>query len=327
MRLWTPPFASLALLFAVACSSGGDGDQFDAGDAASFAPGSVTTFVRTDSGGLAPSRELLGVHFVVHLVRLADGDFRALYPTDPHRGCPVAWRPDFEWEGRTGWFRNPCHGELYFIDGTRAFGPSPRDLDRFPVAVVDGRVIVTISTDALILGAQRSEPSAAATPEPSPAATVAATAGPEEGSAMQITSGAFAHEAPIPRRFSCDGDDISPPLAFTGVPDGTQTLVLIMDDPDAPSGTWDHWVEFDIPASTANVPEAAGVLGRAGSNSWGRTGYGGPCPPGGTHRYVFKLYALDAALNLDEGSTKQAVEAAMAGHVLASAELIGLYTR
>lgn len=327
MRLPAPLFATLALLFAAACSIGDGGDDlFDAGAAASFAPGSVTTFVQTDGEGLAPSRELLGVHFVVHLVRLEDGEFRALYPYDPHRGCAVAWRPDFEWEGRTGWFRNSCHGELYDISGTRVSGPSPRDLDRFPVAVVDGRVIVTTSLDALILGAASAQP-AAATDERPPQPTEAATAGSEGGPEMEITSSAFAHEDPIPERFSCDGDDISPPLAIAGIPEGTQTLVLIMDDPDAPVGTWDHWVEFNIPASTANIPEAVGMLGTAGNNSWGRTGYGGPCPPGGTHRYLFKLYALDIALDLDEGSAKQTVEAAMAGHVLANAELIGLYTR
>lgn len=144
---------------------------------------------------------------------------------------------------------------------------------------------------------------------------------------MELTSTAFEHNDAIPEKYSCDGDDVSPQLSIAGTPDGTKTLVLIMDDPDAPVGTWDHWIEFDIPATTATVREGAGLVGTPGNNSWGRTGYGGPCPPGGTHRYFFKLYALDRALNLPEGSSKQAVEAAMAGHVLANAELIGLYSR
>ncbi len=144
---------------------------------------------------------------------------------------------------------------------------------------------------------------------------------------MELTSTAFEPNDAIPEKSSCDGDDVSPQLAIAGTPDGTKTLVLIMDDPDAPVGTWDHWIEFDIPATTATVREGAGLLGTPGNNRWGRTGYGGPCPPGGTHRYFFKLYALDRALNLPEGSSKQAVEAAMAGHVLANAELIGLYSR
>lgn len=144
---------------------------------------------------------------------------------------------------------------------------------------------------------------------------------------MELTSTAFEHNDPIPEKYSCDGEDISPPLSISGIPDGTRGFALIMDDPDAPAGTWDHWIEFNIPPSTVTVSEDAGLLGTPGTNSWGRTGYGGPCPPGGTHRYFFKLYALDTALNLPEGSSKQDVEAAMAGHVLANAELIGLYSR
>lgn len=176
MRVPTPLLAALVLLFAAACSSG-DSVLFDAGEAASFAPGSVTTFTREDSGELVPSTALINVLLVFHVVRLVDGEFLALYPFDPHRGCPVAWRPDFEWEGRTGWFRNPCHGEIYFIDGTRAFGPSPRDLDRFPVAVVDGRVIVTTSLDALILGALSSVPAEAGDDRPAQPTEAAAGAG------------------------------------------------------------------------------------------------------------------------------------------------------
>jgi Raf kinase inhibitor-like YbhB/YbcL family protein len=144
---------------------------------------------------------------------------------------------------------------------------------------------------------------------------------------MELTSSAFEHNGAIPQRYSCDGEDISPPLAISGMPEGTQGFALIVDDPDAPVGTWDHWIEFNIPETTVNVPEDVGLLGTQGANSWGRTGYGGPCPPSGAHRYLFKHYALDAKLNVEAGASKLVVEGAMAGHVLAHAELIGLYSR
>ena len=150
---------------------------------------------------------------------------------------------------------------------------------------------------------------------------------------MQITSSAFTEGGNIPARFSCDGVDISPELAWSGLPEGTQTLVLICDDPDAPMGTWDHWVMFNIPAAEAGLPEDAkrqnlkdqGIV--EGTNSWGKTGYGGPCPPSGTHRYHFKLYALDNALTLDSTAAKKEVERAMEGHVLGQAQLMGRYSR
>lgn len=149
---------------------------------------------------------------------------------------------------------------------------------------------------------------------------------------MQMTSNAFADGENIPARFTCDGDDISPQLAWSGLPGGSQTLVLICDDPDAPGGTWDHWVMFNIPASIAGLPE--GVRSQEisesvveGTNSWGRTGYGGPCPPSGTHRYYFKLYALDSALTLDSTAAKKDVGRAMEGHILEQAQLMGRYSR
>jgi Raf kinase inhibitor-like YbhB/YbcL family protein len=143
---------------------------------------------------------------------------------------------------------------------------------------------------------------------------------------MTLTSPAFAQDQTIPLQFSCDGDDISPELAWAGIPEGAASLVLIMDDPDAPVGTWDHWLLFDISPELEGLPQG-GSAGTDGNNSWGRTGYGGPCPPGGTHRYFFKLYALDTTLDLPAGTAKGALEAAMEGHILAYAELIGTYTR
>jgi hypothetical protein len=128
-------------------------------------------------------------------------------------------------------------------------------------------------------------------------------------------------------KYTCDGQDISPPLEWSGTPEGTQSLVLISDDPDAPVGTWVHWVLFDLPADTNSLPEGAQDLGTDGNNSWRRPGYGGPCPPSGTHRYFFKLYALDTALNLEAGASKEQVEKAMQGHILAQGELMGKYER
>lgn len=147
-----------------------------------------------------------------------------------------------------------------------------------------------------------------------------------EDTAMQLTSSAFTEGQMIPARYTCDGEDVSPPLEVDGIPDGTETLVLVMDDPDAPRGTWDHWVAYDIPVDTA-LPENVGPVGVSGVNSFGRTGYGGPCPPSGTHRYIFRVYALSARLGLAEGATKAAVLDAASGTVLADAQLIGLYGR
>jgi len=146
---------------------------------------------------------------------------------------------------------------------------------------------------------------------------------------MRLISSAFEAGEAIPRRFTCDGDDISPPLAIGGIPPGTASLVLVMDDPDSPGGTWDHWIAYDIPASeeTADIPEAAAPVGRLGRNSWGRSAYGGPCPPSGTHRYIFTLYALDALLGLPPGADKATVLSALDGHVLADATLMGRYSR
>ncbi len=151
--------------------------------------------------------------------------------------------------------------------------------------------------------------------------------------AFQLTSSAFPAAGAIPAKHTCDGADVSPPLAWTDPPSATRSFALICDDPDAPMGTWVHWVLYNIPASSRGLPEA--IPGeqeladgsRHGRNSWGRTGYGGPCPPSGTHRYFFRLYALDTDLDLAPGATKADVLRAMDGHVLASAELMGTYRR
>jgi Raf kinase inhibitor-like YbhB/YbcL family protein len=150
---------------------------------------------------------------------------------------------------------------------------------------------------------------------------------------MKISSTAFSEGEMIPQKYTCDGKDISPPLAWTGVPAETRSLALIADDPDAPVGTWTHWVAFNIPSDVTELPEAAPADetlpngGIHGNNSWRRLGYGGPCPPGGTHRYFFGLYALDAELDLEAGTSKKDVEQAMKGHILAEAQLMGKYKR
>lgn len=143
---------------------------------------------------------------------------------------------------------------------------------------------------------------------------------------MRLSSPAFEDEGDIPVRYTCDGDDISPALVLEDVPAETVSLVLVMDDPDAPAGIWDHWVAYDI-APLTEIPEAAAELGTAGSNSWGNIGYGGPCPPSGTHRYFFRAYALDKTLGWEEGLDKTSVLEAIHDHILAEAALLGFYSR
>lgn len=151
---------------------------------------------------------------------------------------------------------------------------------------------------------------------------------------MTLASPAFAHDGLIPVRYTCDGSDLSPPLTFAGVPAGAASLVLVCDDPDAVSGAWDHFLIFNLSPATPGLPEglpppvAAYPDGSLpGKNSWGRPGYGGPCPPSGIHRYVFTLYALDALLPLPPGAGKKDVLRAAKGHILAAATLIGRYGR
>ena len=150
---------------------------------------------------------------------------------------------------------------------------------------------------------------------------------------LEITSSAFSEGEMIPTGYTCDGPDVSPDLAWTGVPETTQSLALICDDPDAPMGTWVHWVLFNIPPGARGLPgeispDAALENGaRHGTNDFGRLGYGGPCPPGGTHRYFFKLYALDTELDLASGITKAQLFEGMEGHILAEAQLMGTFNR
>jgi len=190
-------------------------------------------------------------------------------------------------------------------------------------------------------------PSATATSEPSvPSITEAPTTEPavidpiaidptamEEAMSMELTSNAFTQGQPIPEQYSCKGENISPALSWGEPPADTQSFALIMDDPDAPAGTWVHWVLFNIPASTRSLPEAFPADktlpngSMSGKSSFGGPGYGGPCPPSGTHRYFFKLYALDEMLAISAGANKGELEKAMVGHILAQAELMGTFTK
>ena len=144
---------------------------------------------------------------------------------------------------------------------------------------------------------------------------------------MELKSPAFEHGGKVPSRHTCDGADVSPALQISGVPQGAAALALVMDDPDAPGGTFDHWLVWNIPPDTAEVPEGTEPQGVQGRTGFGQLGYGGPCPPGGTHRYRFKLYALDGRLELKAGASKARLEEAMEGHVMAEALLQGTYTR
>lgn len=143
---------------------------------------------------------------------------------------------------------------------------------------------------------------------------------------MALTSPYFNDGESIPIQFTCDGDDISPELDWFGTPGETVSLALIMDDPDAPGGTWVHWVLYNLPFDLNGLRQGETGVGVDGLNSWGRTGYGGPCPPSGTHRYFFKLYALDIDLDLGPKADKAALLAAIEGHVIGQAELMGTYS-
>ncbi|OGH13009.1 MAG: phosphatidylethanolamine-binding protein [Candidatus Levybacteria bacterium RIFCSPHIGHO2_01_FULL_38_26] len=144
---------------------------------------------------------------------------------------------------------------------------------------------------------------------------------------MKITSSAFGHDQKIPGKYTCDGDNVNPPLQFSDVPPDSKSLVLIVDDPDAPSKTWVHWVVYNIDSDTSEVEEdTIPSGGLEATTDFGRPGYGGNCPPSGTHRYFFRLYALDCALELPKNATKEMVEKKMQHHTLDKAELIGLYS-
>ncbi|MCS6907500.1 MAG: YbhB/YbcL family Raf kinase inhibitor-like protein [Anaerolineales bacterium] len=145
---------------------------------------------------------------------------------------------------------------------------------------------------------------------------------------IELISTAFAPNGFIPKRYTCDGENLSPPLIWKNVPPETKSLAIIVDDPDAPGGTFVHWVIFNIPPEVTKFSEGEKGIGTEGINDFRKVGYGGPCPPRGTtHRYFFKIYALDTKLNLDSTATKKDLEKAMQEHILAQGELIGRYSR
>ena len=147
-------------------------------------------------------------------------------------------------------------------------------------------------------------------------------------STMKIESSAFEYGHTIPQKYTCDGQNVNPPLKISGVPENAKSLVLIMDDPDAPAGTWVHWTAWDMKPGTAEIKENSKPSGAVeGKTSFGEIGYGGPCPHSGTHRYFFRLYALDIELNLSSGATIKQLEQAMDGHIIDKADLMGVYSR
>jgi Raf kinase inhibitor-like YbhB/YbcL family protein len=177
---------------------------------------------------------------------------------------------------------------------------------------------------ALLACASRST---TAPPEP------AANKPQEKKMEIKLESSAFKDGQSIPKQYTCDGVNISPPLEWSGVPKNGKTLAIICDDPDAPAGTWVHWVVYNLPADDMglieNTPATDKLTGGGlqGKNDFGKIGYGGPCPPSGTHRYFFKLYALDAETDLKPGATKSDLLKAMEGHIVAQGELMGTYSR
>jgi Raf kinase inhibitor-like YbhB/YbcL family protein len=156
------------------------------------------------------------------------------------------------------------------------------------------------------------------------AITVSFAAG---GAKMKITSSAFEEGANIPSKFTCDGSDTSPPLQIADVPPGAKTLAMIVDDPDAPSGLFTHWTVWNIPAQIGTIGEGSVPKGVQGTNDFGKSGYGGPCPPSGTHRYYFKVFALNRELDLPFDAKRGQLDAAMKGHIVAQGELMGRYSR
>jgi Raf kinase inhibitor-like YbhB/YbcL family protein len=199
-------------------------------------------------------------------------------------------------------------------------------------AVAAGPGLTLIVASALILML-----SACGTPEQKAAANHRSETEKGEGAmtaTMKLTSTAFTHEGTIPVRYTCDGEDLSPPLNWEGAPAGTKAFALVCDDPDAPVGTWDHWLLFNIPAARATLPEGVAADAtledgsRSGLNSWKRTGYGGPCPPPGKpHRYFFRLYALSAPVELSARARKSELLKAVQPLTLATGTLMGTYGR
>jgi Raf kinase inhibitor-like YbhB/YbcL family protein len=144
-------------------------------------------------------------------------------------------------------------------------------------------------------------------------------------SGLRVRSVAFSHGGQIPPKYTCEGENVNPPLEISDLPENTRSLALIVEDPDAPRGVYDHWIAWNIPPNEAIAENSR--HGISGKNSFGNTGYGGPCPPSGSHRYFFKVYALDSELNIQAGSDKKTLEDAMKDHVLASGELMAHYQK
>lgn len=148
---------------------------------------------------------------------------------------------------------------------------------------------------------------------------------PGNSNGLKIRSVAFSDGGHIPAKYTCEGENVSPPLEFTGIPENTKSLALIVEDPDAPRGVYDHWVVWNIPPNQQIAENSQPGIG--GKNSFGNTNYGGPCPPSGSHRYFFKIYALDIELDIRPGSDKKTLHDAMKNHLVASAELMGLFQK
>ncbi len=189
-----------------------------------------------------------------------------------------------------------------------------------------GRLLLSSLAILLVLGGTE-----CSTPTVAPASTAPTAAGitPAAGAGnFVLTSSAFSNGSSLPKRYSCDGDNISPPLQWSGAPASTKSFALIMDDPDAPGGTFTHWVLFDLPASQTEIAEGAKNVGKGGLNGTRQTGYTGACPPSGTHRYFFTLYAVDLVLvGVKEGASRSDVENALQNHIVAKTQLMATYSR
>ena len=232
------------------------------------------------------------------------------------------------------WLKLGCLGGLALLVAACTPTPAPRPQPQItPIPTnTEAAEYPAPATNTPVPG-ETEQPTEAAYPAPEEAVTdqEAYPAPEEEADApLLIASSAFEEGGDIPVKYTCDGDDVSPPLAWSGIPEGAQSLALIVDDPDAPGGTWVHWVLFNIPAEQEGLPEGVqpGDVGVYGVTDFQERAYGGPCPPSGTrHRYFFRLYALDTTLDLEAGASRQAVDQAMEGHILAEAQLMGMYGR
>lgn len=219
---------------------------------------------------------------------------------------------------------------LLVVACSPAPAPTPVQLGSAPTSAV------TTPTPGQLGGASTlpsasptASPSSAGVAATSPSAVQPATSTSGSGeTGLTVTSDVFSEGSAIPKKYTCDGSSVSPPVKWTGAPAQTASFVLLVVDPDAPSGTFTHWVAFDIPSNSTGIPEGVKNVGKSGKSSAGRNGFIGPCPPSGTHRYIFTVYALDiATLNLPEGASRDQVTNAIQGHILAQGTLMGRYGR